>query len=129
MRLLVDAGADIKARNVTEPRVVVPEGASQRAAGFGRRRGSQVPSAFAVPNQTALHGAAGRGFTAFVKFLAENGADLEAKDANGRTALDLARGGVNLGGFGAPPPEPFPETAELLESLMAAQGVPLSSPE
>ena len=129
MRLLVDAGADIKARNVTEPRVVVPEGASQRAAAFGRRRGSQVPSAFAVPNQTALHGAAGRGFTAFVKFLAENGADLEAKDANGRTALDLARGGVNLGGFGAPPPEPFPETAELLESLMAAQGVPLSSPE
>ena len=66
MRLLVDAGADIDARNVTEPRVVVPEGASQRAAGFGRRRGSQVPSAFAVPNQTALHGAAGRGFTAFV---------------------------------------------------------------
>ena len=129
MRLLVDAGADIDARNVTEPRVVVPEGASQRAAGFGRRRGSQVPSLFAVPNQTALHGAAGRGFTAFVKFLAENGADLGATDANGRTALDLARGGVNLGGFGAPPPEPFPETAELLESLMTAQGVPLSSPE
>ncbi len=129
MRLLVDAGADINARNLTEPRVVVPEGASQRAAGFGRRRGSQVPSPFAVPNQTALHGAAGRGFTAFVKFLAENGADLAAKDANGRTALDLARGGVNLGGFGAPPPEPFPETAELLESLMTSQGVPLSSPE
>ena len=129
MRLLVDAGADLNARSVSEPRVVVPQGASQRAAGFGRRRGSQAPSPFAVPHQTALHGAAGRGFTAFVKFLAENGADLGVKDANGRTALDLARGGVNLGGFGAPPPQPFPETAELLESLMDARGVPLSSPE
>ena len=45
-----------------------------------------------MPHQTALHGAAERGFTPFVKFLAENGADLQAKDANGRTALDLAKG-------------------------------------
>ena len=83
----------------------------------------------AVPHQTALHGAAGRGFDAFVTFLAANGADLEAKDANGSTALDLAQGGVNLGGFGAPPPTPFPETVTLLESLMAAQGIQPPSPE
>ncbi len=88
-----------------------------------------MPSPLAVPHRTALHGAAGRGFTAFVRFLGENGADLEAKDANGSTPLDLARGGVSLGGFGAPPPEPFPETAALLESLMRAQDIPLSSPE
>ena len=129
MQLLIDAGADVNARNVTEPRRVVPQGASQRAAGFGRRRGSQVPSPFAVPHQTALHGAAGRGYAAFVELLAANGADLEARDANGRTPLDLARGGVNLGGFGAPPPEPFPETAALLESLMAERGIPVPAPE
>src|SRR5437870_9606460 len=94
MRLLLDAGADINARMVTEPRRVVDNGASARAAAAVGRggRGSQVPSASAVPHQTALHGAAERGFTPFVKFLAENGADLRAKDANGRTPLDLAKG-------------------------------------
>ena len=66
MKLLLDAGADINARMVTEPRPVVPEGTSQAAA-FAislRGRPSQVPSANAVPHQTALHGAAERGYTA-----------------------------------------------------------------
>jgi uncharacterized protein len=130
MRLLLDAGADINARMVTEPRAVVVDSAAQRAAaGAGRGgRASQVPSPFAVPHQTALHGAAERGFTAFVKFLAENGADLQAKDANGRTPLDLARG-MGRAGVRGPVPEPFPETVALLESLMTAKGIPLSSPE
>src|SRR5205814_284778 len=76
MRLLLDAGADINARMVTEPRRVVADGASQRAAAAGGRggRGSQVPSASAVPHETALHGAAEHGFTSFVNFLAEHGA-------------------------------------------------------
>ena len=94
MRLLLDAGADINARMVTEPGA---QSGGRRVAGGGvrrrpRGRPSQVPSASAVPHQTALHGAAERGFTPFVKFLAENGADLQAKDANGRTPLDLAKG-------------------------------------
>jgi len=55
-----------------------------------------------------------------VKFLAENGADLQAKDANGRTALDLARG---TGATGRGQAESFPETVALLESLMAAKGI------
>jgi ankyrin repeat protein len=119
MRLLLDAGADINARMVTEPRRLVPEGTSQAAAfAIGLRRPSQVPSAAAVPHQTALHGAAERGFTSFVKFLAENGADLQAKDANGRTALDLAKG-VGVPGVRQATREPFPETAALLESLTA----------
>jgi ankyrin repeat protein len=114
MRLLVDAGADLNARTVSEP----------RGGGFGGRgRGSQVPSYYAEPDQTALHGAAGRGLTPLVEFLAENGADLSATDAGGRTALDLARGGVNLGGFGAAAPEPFPDTAALLVRLMTEQGI------
>jgi ankyrin repeat protein len=128
MRLLLDAGADINSRMVTEPRRVVAEGASQRAAAAAGRggRGSQVPSASAVPHQTALHGAAERGFTAFVKFLAENGADLQAKDADGRTPLDLAKG-VGVPGVRQAAREPFSETVALLESLMAAKGVRLLS--
>jgi ankyrin repeat protein len=121
MRLLLASGADIDARNVTEPR------------GGGRGgRGSQMPSLFAVPNQTALHGAASRGFIAFVEFLAAQGADIGAQDASGRTALDLARGNAGGGrgdGFGAPAEAAFPETAALLESLMAEQGIAPSSPE
>src|SRR6185436_15700669 len=122
MRLLLDAGADINARMVTEPRRVAVDGASQRVAAAAGRggRGSQVPSASAVPHQTALHGAAQRGLTPFVKFLAEHGADLEAKDAGGRTALDLAKG-VGVAGVRQASREPFPETVALLESLMAAK--------
>ena len=128
MRLLLDAGADINARMVTEPRRVAADGASQRAAAAAGRggRSSQVPSALAVPHETALHGAAERGFTAFVKFLAENGADLQAKDANGRTPLDLAKG-IGVPGVKQAASEGFPETAALLESLMAGKGIARSS--
>jgi ankyrin repeat protein len=124
MRLLLDAGADINARMLTERRAVVADGTSQAAAFAVSLRGrpSQVPSPFAVPDQTALHGAAQRGLTAFVKFLAENGADLQAKDASGRTALDLAKG-VGVAGVRQAQGEGFPETAALIESLMAAKGI------
>jgi ankyrin repeat protein len=128
MKLLLDAGADINARMVTDsPRSAEYSAAATAAARAGRGgRASQVPSASAVPHQTALHGAAERGFTPFVKFLAENGADLQAKDASGRTALDLAKG-VGVAGVKQPTREPFPETVALLESLMAAKGIPLAA--
>jgi ankyrin repeat protein len=127
MRLLLDAGADINARMVTEPGRNPVDGLSQAAAfAVALRRPSQVPSASAVPHQTALHGAAERGFTPLVKFLAENGADLQAKDANGRTALDLAKG-VGVPGVRQTAGEPFPETVALLESLMAAKDNPAGS--
>jgi ankyrin repeat protein len=128
MRLLLDAGADINARMVTEPGRNPTDGLSQAAAfAVALRRPSQIPSAAAVPHQTALHGAAQRGYTAFVKFLAENGADLQAKDASGRTALDLAKG-VGVPGIRQAAREPFPETVALLESLAAQTGTPRSSP-
>jgi len=79
-----------------------------------------------VPDQTALHGAAERGFTPLVKFLAEHGADLQARDAGGRTALDLAKG-VGVPGVRQPNAEGFPETAALLESLMSAKQIPLAA--
>jgi ankyrin repeat protein len=123
MRLLLDAGADINARMLAEPRAVVPEGASA-AADYGirlRGRPSQVPSPYAVPDQTALQGAAQRGYTAIVKFLAENGADLQVKDSVGRTAIDLAKG-IGVPGVRQAAGEPFPETVALLESLISSQG-------
>ena len=122
MKLLVDAGADINARSLTEPRggrggaPTETSQASQYALSF--RRGSQMPSAQAVPHETALHGAAARGLNEVVKFLAEHGADLQAKDANGRTPLDLAKG---TGAAGRGQAESFPETVKLLESLIAAK--------
>jgi ankyrin repeat protein len=148
MKLLLAAGADINARNLTEPRGggaggrggggrgqaapvnAPPAGAPPVGAaagsgggfGGGGRRGSQMPSANVVPHQTALHGAASHGFDPLVEFLAKNGADLEAKDADGRTPLDLARGGGGGGRGGAPAVEAFPKTVALLQSLIAAKG-------
>jgi ankyrin repeat protein len=88
------------------------------------RRGSQMPSANAVPNQTALHGAAEHGFDKYIAFLVASGADLTAKDANGRTPLDVARGaGGNRGGADA-----FPTTVALLESVMKEKGIPFQAP-
>jgi hypothetical protein len=135
MKILLQGGAEINAHMVTEPRRAAAalaggDGAAARAqaavgAGGGGRggRGSQMPSAFVVPHQTALHGAAEHGFNDFVKFLVENGADLQAKDADGRTPLDLAKG--VRGGRGQA--DSFPETVALLESLMKAKGIPVSS--
>ena len=85
------------------------------------RRGSQMPSANAVPNQTALHGAAEHGFDKYIEFLVANGADLTAKDVNGRTAFEVARGAGGLRG-GA---DSFPSTVALLDKLMKAKGIPV----
>jgi ankyrin repeat protein len=125
MRLLLDAGADVNARMVTDSaRAGEYSAAATAAARTGRGgRASQVPSASAVPHQTALHGAAERGYTPFVKFLAENGADLQAKDGLGRTPLDLAKG-IGVPGVRQAAGEGFPETAALIESLLAAQSTP-----
>jgi ankyrin repeat protein len=119
LQLLVDAGADVEARMVIEPRQQVFQNASQRAQGFTYAgRGRQVPGPNAVPHQTALHGAAMRGLNPIIEFLAAHGADLDAKDANGRTALDLARGDYSED-FQTARNEPLVETVALLERLIA----------
>ena len=118
MALLVDAGANVNARSVTDSvRNAEYSAAATAAARTGRGgRASQMPSATAVPNQTALHGAAEHGFTSYVKFLAEHGADVKAKDASGRTPLDLAKG-IGVPGVKSAVADPHPETVTLLESL------------
>jgi ankyrin repeat protein len=124
MQLLLDAGADINARMVVEPNSGNPYEGVTSAARQGdftfNRRGRQVPSPRAVPHRTAIHGAALRGFTYAVEFLAANGADLEPKDANGRTPLDLALGNYSED-FLRQKPEPHLETAKVLEALIAAR--------
>jgi ankyrin repeat protein len=127
MRALLDAGADINARMLVEPQgeaaahlLVIEQRLSDYRYDY---RGRQVPSPRAVPHRTALHGAAMKGFTSIVKFLAENGADLYAKDANGRTALDLAEGNYNEQ-FLRQAAEPHEETAAVLRELMAAHPPP-----
>jgi ankyrin repeat protein len=70
--------------------------------------------------QTALHGAALWGWSKYAQFLVENGADLEARDRAGNRPVEVAQGknsGTGRGGLSAA--EPHPETAELLQKLMA----------
>ncbi len=123
MQLLLDAGADVNARELAEPKgdaaahqLVIEQRLSDYSYDY---RGRQVPSPRAMPHRTALHGAAMKGFDPIVEFLAAHGADLYAKDANGRTALDLAMGDYNEP-FLRQKAEPHTETAALLKTLMAA---------
>jgi uncharacterized protein len=130
MDLLVKAGADVNAHSVFDRNLGF---GSRGTAGFGAgdsasariaqsfRRGSQVPGPHAVPNQTALHGAAEHGFDKYIEFLVAHGADLTAKDANGHTPLDAARGAGGARGG----PDAFPKTVALLESLMKEKGIPI----
>ncbi len=73
--------------------------------------------------ETALHGAARKGWTQVVQYLADHGAKLNVKDASGRTALDYAAGRsatvtLTVGQFDTP--KPHPETQALLEKLEKA---------
>jgi ankyrin repeat protein len=119
LELLVDAGADLEARMLVEPRREIRISGSSFSQGTTYAgRGRQVPSPNAIAHQTALHGAAMRGFNPVIEFLAAHGADLEAKDADGRTPLDLAKGQYSEN-FQTARAEPHVETVALLERLIA----------
>jgi uncharacterized protein len=59
-----------------------------------------------------------------VKFLAEKGAQLDAKDKQGRTPVEMALG-VGLHGHAGGPPHVREGTADLLRQLMAAKSEPV----
>jgi uncharacterized protein len=129
MTLLLDAGADVNARLMNEPRREIYDASAAQANVYAsslRGRPSQIPTPDAVPDQTAIMGAAERGLTPMVKLLAERGANLTLKDASGRTALELAKG-VGVRGVKSAVAEPHPDTVALLESLTAAKAVPVAS--
>jgi ankyrin repeat protein len=113
--LMVAAGigwstVDIRGRFRNEPqcietaRALLAAGASVNAA-----NGS---------GQTALHGSAQLGWTQFVRFLAGNGARLDAKDGRGTTPLDIAMGRAGTTGrAGVSGAATHPETAGALREL------------
>jgi uncharacterized protein len=74
----------------------------------------------AVNNQgdTALHGAAQKGFDQVVQFLADHGAQLDIKDKKGHTPLDAANGLMGNGGFDGSRRDVHESTAALLRKLM-----------
>jgi len=75
----------------------------------------------AADNQgdTALHGAAQKGWDQVVQFLVDHGAELDLKDKKGRTALDAANGLMGNGGFDGTRRDVHESTAALLRKLMA----------
>jgi ankyrin repeat protein len=87
-------------------------------------------NAFNANGQTALHNAASQGANSVVKYLAAHGAELDMKDKQGRTPLDVAlgvtgrgaRGGGNAGA-GRNRAAVHEDTAALLRQLMVAKGL------
>jgi uncharacterized protein len=75
----------------------------------------------AADNQgdTALHGAAQKGWDQVVQFLVDHGAKLDVKDKRGRTPLDAAMGLMGNGGFDGSRRDVHESTAALLRKLMA----------
>lgn len=69
--------------------------------------------------QTALHGAATWGWNDLVQTLAANRIDLMAKDVQGRTAADIAKGSSTASGRSGAA-RAHPETERLLRQLMSA---------
>lgn len=68
---------------------------------------------------TALHGAANRGSDKILRFLVDNGADLQQADDQGRTALSWAEG-VFLASI---PAQPKPSTMALIQKLCAERNL------
>lgn len=71
--------------------------------------------------QTALIGAAEKGYDKVIQFLADHGAKVDLKDKQGKTALDAALGNAGGGGgFDGSRKDVRDATATLLRQLMAA---------
>jgi ankyrin repeat protein len=131
MKLLLAKGAD--------PKLTTKDGSNALmfAAGVGYRdkntRGSESEALEALrvsieagvdlkqantKGETALHGAADRGADTIVQFLAEHGADLNAKTKQGFTPLDIALGKASF----AQLPVPHDSTVILLRKLGGIEG-------
>jgi ankyrin repeat protein len=142
MRLLLDHGArvDLATVNGITPLLAAAGNASLALDTRGRYR-TQEQAVQAVEmllaagaslddrdrnGQTALHGAAAWGWNDMVNTLAARGVDLQAKDAQGRTAADIARGSST--GSGRAGNQSHPETEALLRQLMGNARSPASPP-
>ncbi len=106
---------DVQERSIEALSVLIAAGANVNAvtAGSGRGRGRG-------PGQTALFGAAFWGWNDVVSYLVDNGADIDARDAEGRTAVDAAMGRAGGHERGSSI-KVFESTAALLRELCAAK--------
>ena len=141
MKLLIEHGANVELSTATgiTPLMATAGNGSTNLDTRGRYKSeAQAVEAAAVllkaganvnardrNGQTALHGAAGWGWNSVVKSLAANNVDLTAKDAQGRTAADIAKGSASSSGRAAS--QPHPETEALLRQLMAGKNPPTAS--
>jgi len=75
--------------------------------------------------RTAVHGAALWGMTDVIRFLHENGANLNARDKRGLTALDYARGLAGGFGFGGTSSVVHEDTAKAIAELGGTPGTPV----
>jgi ankyrin repeat protein len=105
--------SDVQDKAVAAIAVLLAAGADVNAATTGGGRGKG-------PGQTPLFGAAFWGWNDVVEFLVANGARIDAKDAEGRTAVDAALGRTGGHERGSSI-QVFTGTAELLRTLCAEQ--------
>lgn len=139
-KLLLDAGAMVNLQNNlgATPLLVVAGMNWAITDTRGRFRNEQhcidtarlllqagAPPNQANPNgQTALHAATRLDLKDLVRFLAEQGADVMAKDRSGATALDIAEGRSGTAARpGTSGPDKHPEVAAVLHELLAKQGI------
>lgn len=114
VRLLLSAGADVNAKAYSPP---------DGRHGKIRCTGYVVVEDCYI-GETAMHGAALHGWTKLAQVLKEAGADVNAKDSDGKTPLDYAMGRYRLG-FLENAPAPQLEVAKALREL----GATVESPD
>ncbi len=104
---------DTTGRHKTEAEIIASIGLCLKA-------GADV-NAVDSRGQTALHGAAAKGYAQVIAYLAEHGANPNLKDKQGKTPLDAAIGNAGGGGgFDGSRKDVHDNTAKLLRQLMAA---------
>jgi ankyrin repeat protein len=114
-RRLLEAGAEVN-RQSFDPRRLHTE-RRVREQMYGTIFQMSFRYAYLQPSgRTALHGAAQKGWNEMLRFLVDNGARLDVVDATGKTPWDMAMGDYELA-ITEPPPDPLPETLDLLEAL------------
>jgi uncharacterized protein len=107
VKLLLAAGADVKARAYTLPGA--PRGEALRCTGY-----VIIPDCY--KGESVMHGAALHGWIKLAEVLKQAGADLNPVDADGKTPLDYAMGRYRLG-FLENAPAPQLKVAAALKAL------------
>ena len=91
--------------------------------------GGEINAKDNIRGQTPLHGAAFWGWNAAVELLVARGADLNAKDNQGKTPIDSALGKAGGNSRGGQRIDVHEDTAKLLRGLMARNAASVPSPK